>query len=135
MSTPAQSPSGKQGKTVLVVDDNPFIRKAVCMELTSLGFGACVEAEDGADALREACKSLNPDLIILDLSMPIMGGLEAAPLLHQLLPVQLPSFLYTLYGSLLSGAGLSRIGITEVVSKDEPLERLISRAQSLIEGT
>jgi CheY-like chemotaxis protein len=125
----APSPSAK-AKTILVVDDNALIRRNVCEELISSGFESCVEAENGAHALIEAEK-VKPDLIILDLSMPVMNGLEAAPVLHRMLP-ETPIILYTLYGSSVSKEKVSVFGISDVVSKDEPLESLIATAYSLL---
>ena len=73
-------------KRVLIVDDSRLIRKAVrnlleeCLELEILG-----EAANGAEALALANKSA-PDLVILDLSMPVMNGDDAAKKLKDMLP-------------------------------------------------
>jgi two-component system chemotaxis response regulator CheY len=61
-------------KSCLVVDDSRVIRKVACRILESLQFEA-QEAEDGNSALA-ACRSKMPDVILLDWSMPDMGGLE-----------------------------------------------------------
>jgi len=64
--------------TILIVDDHAVVRTAVrglfesCFESI-----VCGEAENGADAIVKA-KELEPDLIVLDVSMPVMNGLEAA---------------------------------------------------------
>jgi YesN/AraC family two-component response regulator len=52
---------------------------------TNLAFEVCGEAVDGYDAIQKA-KELNPDLMILDLSMPQMNGIEAARVLKKILP-------------------------------------------------
>ena len=122
--------SGKQARVALVVDDNPLIRRAICEELTSAGFDSCVEAENGAEAISEAAK-VNPHLVILDLAMPVMNGLKAAPLLRRMLPTS-PIILFTLHGPILSKTDFSGIGVTAVVSKDEPLQKLVSTATSLM---
>jgi chemotaxis response regulator CheB len=60
------------------VDDNAFIRKALYEVFTREGdFDICGEAENGRDAIEKA-KQLRPDLIVLDLSMPVMNGLDRA---------------------------------------------------------
>jgi chemotaxis response regulator CheB len=60
------------------VDDHAYVRKIVSNFLESeSSFEVCGEAVDGYDAIQKA-KDLNPDLIILDLSMPRMNGIEAA---------------------------------------------------------
>jgi CheY-like chemotaxis protein len=83
------------GKTVLVVDDSEFLRKSIEHAFLSDGFKTCVEAENGQEAI-EVAKKCQPDLIILDLSMPVMNGLEAAPILRRMFP-KIPIFLFTLY--------------------------------------
>ena len=73
-------------KRVLLADDNAVVRSFV-RQLFELqpDFEIAGEAENGRDAVEKAEK-LKPDLIILDLIMPVMTGLDAAPLLRQLLP-------------------------------------------------
>ena len=73
-------------KRILLVDDNRVVRSFLrrLFELQP-DFEISGEAENGRDALEKAEK-LKPDLIILDLVMPVMTGLEAAPLLKQRLP-------------------------------------------------
>ncbi|MBA3915089.1 MAG: response regulator, partial [Acidobacteriales bacterium] len=66
------------GKTILLADDNDSIRRSACALLMSEDeLTSWVEARDGLEAVRLA-KDLSPDLVILDYSMPIMDGLEAA---------------------------------------------------------
>jgi len=60
--------------TILLVEDDPDIRHVVSYKLTRGGFRV-VEATDGLAALREAQDS-HPDLVILDVRMPLMSGLE-----------------------------------------------------------
>ena len=65
-------------KCILIVDDSYAIRSATRHFLeTQTGFTVCGEATDGIDAI-EKTRHLTPDLIILDLAMPRMNGLEAA---------------------------------------------------------
>ena len=105
----------------------------VCAAFVSSGFDSCVHAENGAHALVEA-ERVKPSVIILDLSMPVMNGLEAAPQLHRILP-ETPIVLYTLYEIAKSAETdiLSR-GISFVASKDEPLQSLVSKVESLVYG-
>jgi CheY-like chemotaxis protein len=97
-------------RTVLVVDDNEVVRKAIETAFLSDGFNTCVEARNGAEAI-EVAKQCQPDLIILDLSMPVMNGLEAAPILRKMFP-QVPIFLFSLYGECVSKEDASRPGWT-----------------------
>jgi two-component system, OmpR family, KDP operon response regulator KdpE len=60
--------------TILVVDDEPQIRRVMRATLTAHGY-AIVEARDGQEAL-EKMQSERPDLVILDVNMPVLDGLE-----------------------------------------------------------
>ena len=63
---------------ILVVDDHEPVRRSIQTLLGSRqGWCVCGEAADGLRAVEEA-KSLHPDLIIMDVSMPNMNGLDAA---------------------------------------------------------
>ena len=68
---------------ILIVDDNERIRRGVMDILASKkNWNVCGEARDGTEAIRKA-RELLPDLILLDISMPGLNGLEAARLLRQ----------------------------------------------------
>jgi len=119
-------------KRILVVDDIENIRKLLRAFLEEeLGFHVCGEAIDGLDAIKQA-KDLKPDLIILDLSMPRMSGLEAAPRLKKILP-EVPIVLFTMHESMMRGFNASRIGVDAVVSKDHGMSALGERVQSLLQ--
>ena len=69
-------------KTVLIMDDNAFVRYALCeLFKREPDFEVCGEAENGKEAIEKAWE-LHPDLIVLDFSMPVMNGLEAARVLR-----------------------------------------------------
>lgn len=70
---------------VLVVDDTPSLRVLTRLALQDSGFLVVGEAGDGLAAVEQA-RRLRPDLVLLDLAMPVMDGLEALPLLRDVLP-------------------------------------------------
>lgn len=61
---------------ILVVDDSLIIRKNLKKYIASLGHNVIGEAKTGAQAI-EACKTLKPDLITMDITMPDMDGIAA----------------------------------------------------------
>jgi CheY-like chemotaxis protein len=62
----------------LVVDDNKEIRRAVCgLISTDSRLGTYEEAENGLEAVQMAAKQ-HPDLVVMDMSMPVMNGIEAS---------------------------------------------------------
>jgi signal transduction histidine kinase len=70
---------------VLVVDDTPALRVLMRAVLEGTGFEVVGEAGDGLAAITQAME-LKPDLVLLDLAMPVMDGLEALPRLREGLP-------------------------------------------------
>ncbi len=115
---------------MLVVDDSAMIRQKVVAAFRAAGFETCREAENGQQAI-ELASQVRPDVIMLDLSMPVMNGLEAAPVLRRKLP-ETPIILFTLFADTLSKADASKAGISLVLEKSTPLPTLIDRAQELM---
>ena len=118
-------------KTVLIVDDNTYIRQGLCQVFKrETDFRVCGEAENGKEAIAKAME-LRPDLIVLDLSMPIMNGLDAARELKPLMPT-VPLIMYSLFGDAFAEQQARLIGISELVSKSQPATVLVSKARSLL---
>lgn len=118
-------------KRVLLVDDNAVVRFFVRQLFESRPeFEISGEAENGSDAVEKAEK-LKPALIILDLIMPVMNGLDAAPLLKKLLPDTM-IILFTQQ----EGSEVERLaqaaGIDAVVSKSQAASELVLKAQALL---
>ena len=83
-------------KVILVADDNERIRKAACaMLMDSEGLAECVEAANGLIAFQLTIER-KPDLVVLDYSMPVMDGLDAARRIHEVLP-EMPIVLFSLF--------------------------------------
>lgn len=64
-------------KTVAVAEDEPITRMDIYAMLEDLGFSIAGEASDGFDAI-ELCRRTRPDVILMDVKMPIFDGLAAA---------------------------------------------------------
>jgi CheY-like chemotaxis protein len=106
-------------KTILVADDNAQIRRRLCeLVKAEKNFDVCAEAADGQEAI-EMAKKYNPDLIILDLSMPVMDGMTAARELKKLMP-WVPIILFTQYADLRG----------TVLNSDLPVDRIVSKTET-----
>jgi DNA-binding NarL/FixJ family response regulator len=69
---------------ILIADDNSEVRAGIVSLITDYSdWEVCGEANDGAEAV-EKVRELNPDFILLDISMPGMNGLEAARMIRQI---------------------------------------------------
>jgi DNA-binding NarL/FixJ family response regulator len=115
-------------RSILVVDDHEVIRRQLRLlfdsdpELT-----VCGEAIHGVDAIEKA-QRLSPDLILLDLAMPEMNGLEAASALRYMLP-DVPIFLLTAHYSRELELAAFASGVCAVFSKHDDLDSLVARAR------
>ncbi len=117
-------------KRVLIVDDHLAMRRAVIRVLESQpNIEVCGEAENGRIAIDQAQK-LKPDLIVLDLSMPVMNGLEAARILHAMMP-NTPILMYTSFATSNLAEEALAAGVTRVSTKSNP-PALIADLQMLL---
>lgn len=118
-------------KSVLIVDDSAVVRHGLCeLFKRESDFEVCGEAENGKEAIAKA-QALHPDLIVLDLSMPVMNGFDAARALKRLMPT-VPLIMYSAFGDKVAESQARLIGISEVVSKSEHASVLIHKAQGLL---
>jgi DNA-binding NarL/FixJ family response regulator len=110
---------GEMAKRVLVADDNPLIRKALCKLFeVEENYDICSEATNGQEAIDLALKH-SPDLIIMDLAMPVVNGLEAAHELKKMLP-HVPIILFTQHGETGTTLFETYPSIDRAVPKSDP---------------
>ncbi len=117
--------------TILIVDDSEVVRRSVraCIEQNT-DWKICDEAENGAIAV-EKVKQLRPNVVILDLAMPVMNGLEAARLISSIAP-NAAMLLFTMHhcDELLKEAQAA--GIRGILSKSEGLaDRLLASVRAV----
>ncbi|MDP9480555.1 MAG: response regulator transcription factor [Actinomycetota bacterium] len=118
---------------VLVVDDHPLFRQAFAFILSKEeGLEVVGEAEDGLGAM-EACQELRPDLVLMDLSMPKMGGMEATRRIKGLLP-QTAVLIVTADASEDLILEAVRAGAAGYVLKSEKPQGLVAAARAVLAG-
>ena len=117
---------------LLIVDDNPSIRYLIRFLLEQQGYEICGEAEDGLQAI-DSAKQLNPDLILLDVSMPKLSGPQAAPILKRLLP-KTRIILFTLFVDSLGKELAEALGVDLVLSKTDGMAKLLHSVQTVMES-
>ena len=117
---------------ILVVDDTQAIRRSVRLRIQrETDWLICGEAENGKEAI-ERVRELKPDVVLLDLSMPVMNGLDAARHIKAIAP-QIRILMFTLhnYPQLLEEA--RKVGIERVLSKVGPAEvDLVDAVRSML---
>src|SRR5256886_1017667 len=120
------------GTRVLIVDDHPLTRAALSGLLEQNGFSVVAEAEDGGDAIGQA-RELQPDLVLLDLSMPGLSGLEALPKLRAAAP-GCEVVVLTASGSDEDLLSAIRGGAAGYLLKSEPPERIAGFLEGVVNG-
>jgi DNA-binding NarL/FixJ family response regulator len=105
-------------KSILIVDDSLPVRRLLRSFVESrTNFDVCGEAVNGVDAIDKA-RTLHPDLIVMDLSMPVMNGLEAGSVLKAMLP-KIPIVMYTVHDTAAIKIQALAAGVRAVIQKHD----------------
>ena len=124
----------QEALTIMVVDDNPTLRELIMMQLQASGYRV-IEAKNGREAValvRGGC----PDLILMDIQMPVMDGLDATRLIRSIRELcQMPIIAFSAYGD---GEENRRdaleAGCTDYVSKTVGITQLPSIVERYIKA-
>jgi len=117
---------------VLIVDDHPLTQEALASLLAQHGFDIVGQATNGEEAIREAAK-VQPDLVLLDLSMPGMGGLAAIPELRRVAPA-CEVVVLTASGTEENLLKAIRGGAAGYLLKTEPPQRIVEFLRGVVNG-
>jgi DNA-binding NarL/FixJ family response regulator len=117
---------------VLIADDHEMVRVGVCAMLQSRQIEVCAQAKDGQEAV-EKSRQLSPDLIILDISMPVLGGIEAAQQIRIFLP-HVPILFFSTHNSSQLIAIAKSVGAQGFVTKDQMAETVLEAVDALRKG-
>ncbi len=118
---------------ILVVDDHPAARRTARALLGDLGMNVavvCGEAENGKQAL-EKVQRLEPDIVLLDIGMPEMDGVQAAYAIRRMAPHTKIVF-FTVNDSPEAFTAAKLLGVEALVPKSSPARVLISTIQKLV---
>ena len=114
--------------TILVVDDEPQLRRAMKATLTDLGYSV-IESKSGEEAL-EALRHDTPDLILLDLNMPGIGGLEACRAIRETSDV--PIIVLSVRNTERDKVQVLDAGADDYVTKPFGIQELLARIRAAI---
>lgn len=123
------------GINVLVVDDSDDLRDLITMVIRRhpQGWQVVGTAAQGREAVEEA-RERQPDLVLLDIAMPVMDGMEALPLIRQVAPeatvVMLSGFPFET-----AGRGALDAGAHGYLEKTDLVRSLIPRLEEILEAT
>jgi len=118
-------------KTILIVDDDPSIRKILQSLLSVIGGYHVVAAEDGASAIAQAAK-FSPQTVILDMNLPDMNGLEILEKLKASYP-QLPVIMLTGEIDVQTAVKAIQMGAHNYLNKPYQNDQLLAMVQSAVE--
>ena len=127
MSAPDQTSNDGVTPTILVVDDNKAILDFLVLLLSKQQFAA-IGASSGRQCL-QIVQSRHVDLVILDVMMPVMDGLEVCQVLKKLAP-SIPIILLTARDDMMTRAAAMDLGVSEFVAKPVNNRDLLARVRT-----
>ena len=116
---------------ILICDDNPNIRYLLRVFIeTKTQFQVCGEAGHGTEAIEQA-KKLQPDLVLLDLAMPVLNGVEAAAVLRGMMP-RIKLVLFSMHFDNIPKSLSTVIGVDLTLSKSDGITKLGDHLKALL---
>jgi len=117
---------------ILIADDHELMRRVLRNLINSHeGWQVCAEAQNGSEAVTRA-RELHPDLIVLDLAMPVMDGINAAREITRSSP-EARVIMFTLHASPEVEEQAKLVGVRQVVSKARDGARLLTAIEQELE--
>ena len=129
----SERPQARWGtpRTILIADDSDQVRRVIRESIErKTRFSVCGEAVHGTDAVSKA-KELAPDLVILDVRMPQLNGIEVASILRKSVP-KTRIVLISGYEEPAAKQLISALHVDAVLSKSDGIAKLIERVESLL---
>ena len=118
---------------ILIADDQPIIRTMVRSTLETIPrFEICAEAADGAEAIEQA-KRLKPDVVVLNVTMPVLNGFDAAREIKATLP-DTAIVILSSHADQRFVAAAKKIGVRSYVAKSKAGEALVRAIEAAVKG-
>lgn len=117
---------------ILLIDDEPHIRKYVSLILKSIGSPIIIEAGNGVEGVA-AYQRENPDLVLLDVNMPVMDGLETLQKLKEIDPNSVVIMLTSL-ANRQTIEQAAELGAANYIRKDTPKEEIAKSLSETIDS-
>lgn len=118
---------------IILVDDHAMFRQSLKTLLEEKGFSIVGEASDGREAIHLA-RTLDPDITVMDVSMPLLNGIDAAHEIHRLAPRTLV-ILLTMYREETYVLEALQAGIRGYVLKDQAASDLVAAINDVLRGS
>jgi DNA-binding NarL/FixJ family response regulator len=118
--------------TVLIADDHQVLRQALRRAMEDAGLVVLGEAGDGAEAV-QLVDELRPELVIMDVTMPVLGGIEATRRVHAAHP-DLPIVVLTMHDEDALRAEAVRAGASAFLTKDSSMQEVVATAMATVAG-
>ncbi|MCS3795687.1 response regulator transcription factor [Niastella sp. OAS944] len=120
--------------TIAIIDDHLMLRQAMSLRLTLLGYKVVLDAENGKDFLEQLPKlPAPPDVVLLDINMPVMDGFETAANLKKDWP-QIKIVFFSMHNSKAFISKAKQIGADGFLSKDATVDQLKKALVVALEG-
>jgi len=123
-----------QSLGVLIVEDNPHMRKVIRNLLTTIGIKRVTEAADGIEGL-EAIRTVGPDIVLLDWEMPLLGGAELVRIVRSpgVFPTpDLPIVVVSAHAERWRVVEAMRLGVNEYLIKPVSAQALYDRIVTIM---
>jgi DNA-binding NarL/FixJ family response regulator len=129
----AKKLSDQPSKKVFIVDDHPVFRDGLVRIASAVpGLAVCGEADNAKDAF-DAISKLNPDLVLLDISLPGKSGLELLQDVHAMMP-ELPVLVISMHDEQLYAERVLRAGGRGYILKQEGPEKIRNAITKVLNG-
>ena len=117
---------------VLLADDHQLLRQAIRRALEDAGMTVIAEAGDGGEAVRMVAE-LKPDVVVMDVSMPVLDGVEATRRVHEEFP-ELPIVILTMHGDDALRRDAVAAGATGFLTKDVSMQEVVATVTQAVGG-